>query len=221
MPYTGCKPGGGAKLKIGGKVGKQLVRAVSRNPKLTAKDLHWQALTGGVDCSVYTVQRLLTAAGLCSKRPVPKPLLLPHHIQARLAFARDVVDQDWSQFLFSDEATFWLESCVRRVWDRKGMKFVSRKINYPRNCKFWAVCLLQGLDLSIFQGIMNAEHLCQVYQKPLLPSAKKLFGPSSTEWILQEVNDSNHCSALALAWKAEHHVTTLPWPSSSPDLNPL
>lgn len=141
MPYTGCKPGGGANLKIGGKVGKQLVRAVSRNPKLTAKDLHCQALTGGVDCSVGTVQRFLTAAGLCSKRPVPKPLLLPHHIQARLAFARDVVDQDWSQVLFSDEATFWLESCVRRVWDRKGMKFVARKIKYPQKLQVLGLCV--------------------------------------------------------------------------------
>ena len=37
---------------------------------------------------------------------VPKPLLSAKHIQNRLDFAEANIDRDWSNVIFSDEATF-------------------------------------------------------------------------------------------------------------------
>ncbi|CAF4334429.1 unnamed protein product [Rotaria sp. Silwood2] len=34
-------------------------------------------------------------------------------------------------------------------------------------------------------------------------------------------NDPKHKSNISTAWKQDHHIKTLPWPSLSPDVNPI
>lgn len=40
-------------------------------------------------------------------------------------------------------------------------------------------------------------------------------------WTFQQDNDPKHSSRLVAAWFQEQRVTTLQWPSQSPDLNPI
>ena len=56
-----------------------------------------------------------------------------------------------------------------------------------------------------------------IYQTALLPTLQKL--PEGT--VFQEDNDPKHCSRLCQAWKADHHIQSLSWPTCSPDLNPI
>ena len=46
-----------------------------------------------------------------------------------------------------------------------------------------------------------------------------MFGANNKDWILQEDNDPKHRSHLCTSWKAENGITTLDWPSQSPDAN--
>lgn len=62
--------------------------------------------------------------------------------------------------------------------------------------------------------------MCTLYQRGLLPSAARFFA-GSDNWILQEDNDPKHRSKIAKKWKAENGVRVLPWPSMSPDQNPI
>jgi hypothetical protein len=39
--------------------------------------------------------------------------------------------------------------------------------------------------------------------------------------IFQQDNDPKHTSRLAKQWFANEHIEVLPWPSQSPDLNPI
>ena len=48
-----------------------------------------------------------------------------------------------------------------------------------------------------------------------------MFGADTADWILQEDNDQKHRSRLCTAWKTENGITTLDWPSQSPDANPI
>lgn len=63
--------------------------------------------------------------------------------------------------------------------------------------------------------------MLSIYKRGLLTSAKKMFGVDNAEWILQEDNDPKHRSRLCTSWKAENGITTLDWPSQSPDANPI
>lgn len=48
-----------------------------------------------------------------------------------------------------------------------------------------------------------------------------MFGTGSADWVLVEDNDPKHRSQLCTNWKAENDVTVLPWPSHSPNQNPI
>ena len=63
--------------------------------------------------------------------------------------------------------------------------------------------------------------MVKIYEQGLLLSAELLFGANSDRWILQEDNDSKHCATLSKDWKEENNVKVLPWPSVSPDQNPI
>eukprot|EP00727_Mastigamoeba_balamuthi_P012667 m51a1_g8022 hypothetical protein (100) ;mRNA; r:1618-2674 len=53
--------------------------------------------------------------------------------------------------------------------------------------------------LYTFMCNLNSKKLCHIYNKALLPSAKKMFGPAPDDWVLQEDNDPKHTSKLAKA----------------------
>ncbi|GES88439.1 transposable element Tcb1 transposase isoform X2 [Rhizophagus clarus] len=63
--------------------------------------------------------------------------------------------------------------------------------------------------------------MCSIYERGLIPSACELFGIDSIDWILQEDNDPKYRSKICKKWKEENEVTVLPWPSMSPDQNPI
>ena len=75
--------------------------------------------------------------------------------------------------------------------------------------------------LVCFQQNLNAEFMVTVYKRGLLPSVEYLFGDNSEGWILQEDNDLKHRSKLVNHWKEKNDIEVLPWPSMSPDQNPI
>ena len=75
--------------------------------------------------------------------------------------------------------------------------------------------------LICFQRNLDSLFMCTIYENGLLPSACMLFGEGNIEWILQEDNDPKHRSKICKKWKEEFGVIELPWPSMSPDQNPI
>jgi hypothetical protein len=63
--------------------------------------------------------------------------------------------------------------------------------------------------------------MCEIYKQGLLASASKFFGKDNLDWFLQEDNDPKHRSKIAKTWKQEKGIRVLPWPSMSPDQNPI
>ncbi|KAI3359947.1 hypothetical protein L3Q82_013838, partial [Scortum barcoo] len=106
-------PRSGAPRKISPRGVKMITRTVSKNPRTTRGDLVNDLQRAGTKVTKATISNTLRRQGLksCSARRVP--LLKPVHVQARLKFAREHLDdpeEDWENVIWSDETkieTFW------------------------------------------------------------------------------------------------------------------
>ncbi|KAJ4927837.1 hypothetical protein JOQ06_015639 [Pogonophryne albipinna] len=83
-----------------------ITRTVSKNPRTTRGDLVNDLQRAGTKVTKATISNTLRRQGLksCSARRVP--LLKPVHVQARLKFAREHLDdpeEDWENVIWSDE----------------------------------------------------------------------------------------------------------------------
>jgi len=103
-------------------------------------------------------------------------------------------------------------------WEKK----VVRTVKHPAKVHVWGCFSAQGFgEIICFERNLDAEFMCNIYKRGLLPSAAKLFGEGNKDWMLQEDNDPKHRSKLAKGWKTENNIIELPWPSMSPDQNPI
>ena len=66
------------------------------------------------------------------------------------------------------------------------------------------------MDSIKYQQILN-ENLTA-------PSSKLKMGCG---WTFQQVNDPKHTSKSTQKWFTDRRIKVLPWPSQSPDLNPI
>ena len=151
-----------------------------------------------------------------------KPLLLEVHMEKRLAWATENVDHDWSNVLFSDEASFWGWVPIKRAWSAAGERFLQQTVKHPIKIHVWGCSSQRGFAcLELSTESLNAQKMLQIYEHGLRISAEKMFGANNKDWILQEDNDPKHRSHLSTSWKTENGNTILDWPSQSPDPNPI
>lgn len=83
----------------------------------------------------------------------------------------------------------------------------------------WASFSRQGPGpIHRVDGIMKADQYKHILSETMLPYARDSM---PNEWSFQQDNDPKHTSKLVKAWMQEQHVSQLPWPSQSPDVNPI
>ncbi|KAJ4936404.1 hypothetical protein JOQ06_000998 [Pogonophryne albipinna] len=103
-----------------------ITRTVSKNPRTTRGDLVNDLQRAGTKVTKATISNTLRCQGLksCSARHVP--LLKPVHVQARLKFAREHLDdpeEDWENVIWSDETKielFGLKQMLTHLSSLKG-----------------------------------------------------------------------------------------------------
>ncbi|XP_047993531.1 uncharacterized protein LOC125231968 [Leguminivora glycinivorella] len=76
-----------------------------------------------------TVRRVLHSEGLHNRRPAVKPLLTERHKTARLQFAKDHLDYDWSNVIFTDEKSFRSSQHGRlHLWRRNNTRYDTNNV---------------------------------------------------------------------------------------------
>lgn len=169
-----------------------------------------------------TIRRRLHEAGAKYGPPISKPLLTEKHRSDRLKWAEDHQDNDWDRVIFSDESTIYLNQVKGRVWNLPEKKKVARTVKHPTKCNLWGCFSSKGFGRVIcFKEDLDAELLCKIYKRGLLPTAIGQFGSEPSSWKLLEDNDPKHTSKLATKWREENGIEKIDWPSASPDLNPI
>ena len=227
---TDSLPRSGAPRKISPRGVKIITRTVNKNPRTTRGDLVNDLQRAGTKVTKATISNTLRRQGLksCSARRVP--LLKPVHVQARLKFAREHLDdpeEDWENVIWSYETKIELfgKNSTRRVWRRKNAE-LHPKNTIPTvkhgggNIMLWGCFSARGPGRLIrVKERMNGAMYREILSENLLPSARAL--KMKRGWVFQHDNDPIHTARATKEWLRKKHFKVLEWPSQSPDLNPI
>ena len=180
--------------------------------------------------SLLTVRRALHSEGLHHRRPAKKPQLTESHKQARLRFARDYLDFDWTSVIFSDEKTFQSSQKGRlHLWRRSNTRWREENIvcntesgRISVNMWGWMSAAGPG-ELQYIPTRANSNAYVDVLNNIMLPTVRVVF-PTDDFRTINFVQDNCpiHRARIVQSWfNAHEEVNVIPWPSRSPDLNPI
>ena len=146
----------------------------------------------------------------------------------RLAWAKDHRRWNraqWSDVLFSDEATYVVDAADRKIrcFRRKGERFNQNMVLEKTNRGYGSVNVWGGIighdktPLIRLQGRVTSEtYISDVLQEHVVPLF--LNKPNST---LMQDNAPPHRAIITKDFLADANIPILPWPAVSPDLNPI
>jgi len=187
-----------------------------------------QAIPGRRRISDQSVRNRLHAAGLHARRPVRGPVLTQRHRMNRLQWSRQrlhwTLQQDWRHVSFSDESHFLLQR-----HDRRRRVYRRRNERYAQNCvdeapphggggvMVWGAINYTGRSPLVWvQGRLNAQrYVADILQPHALPL---LVTPGS---VFMHDNARPHSTRFTRDFLTANNVNLLPWPSMSPDINPI
>ncbi len=202
-----------------------IMRTVRNQPRTTQEDLVNDLKAAGTIVIKKTIGNTLRREGLksCSTRKVP--LLKKAHVQVRLKFANEHLndsEENWVKVLWSDEMSS-LASTQLAVFGGGGLLPMTQRTPSPQSnmevetlC-FGSVFLLRGQDnCTASKGRWTGP--CTVRARALKPARALKMGRG---WVFQHDNDPKHTAKATKEWLKKKHVKVLKWLTQSPDLNPI
>lgn len=184
------------------------------------------------DTSVDTIRRALRRSGLVARKKLRRPRLTDEHRLRRLEWAHAhegwTVD-DWHRVLWSDEAKMSRTNGAVSEWVWR----VPDTTNIEERCVIatvqgggghvfvWGCMTAEGVgSLFLIEGRLNAERYKAIMRDRMRGSMIRFFG-NERAGIFQHDNDRKHTSHLVQNYLRRRRITVLPWPSQSPDMNPI
>ena len=185
----------------------------------------------GVQVSANTVSRALCRHGLSAQVKEKKPQLSRKNIKDRLEFAmahQHWTINDWSQVIFSDESKInrFCSNGMSWCWMRDSKQLSSRTVSQTvkhsgGGIMIWGSMSIHGLGVVCkVEGRINQHQYREILEQNLSQTICKFdLDPSSI--IFQQDNALVHTTKMLMEWFSQHCFTLLPWPSQSPNLNPI
>ena len=162
---------------------------------------------------------------LVYRKRLGKPKLSANHKLARLKFASDYIDYGpkWKKVVFSDEKRFNLDGPdgLQYYWHdlRKEPESFSKRQCGGGGIMVWGAVSFGGnTDIVFVEQTMNSLCYQKVLEDNLLPVIEQICG---NDGIFQQDNAPVHNSRSTKQWFTSKNLQVLPWPSRSPDLNPI
>lgn len=227
---TETLPGRGRKRKLSPRSARKICREVDTNPRVELSDIGRMLEAQGTSVSTRTIQRCLNRSGLHGRRPRLKPLHKKCHVAARLNFAKSHLNKEdgfWDRVLWSDETKIELfgRNNGRKIWRKNGEALLPKNTvptvkHGGGSLMFWGAFSSSGTgELIPIKGIMRSEDYIKVLDDNLMSTVLRLG--LGRRFIFQQDNDPKHTSKSVTSWLQHKKITILPWPSMSPDLNPI
>lgn len=177
--------------------------------------------------SAQTIRNRLREAGLRARRPYVGPVLQRQHRRARVRWCTNVQGwnlRNWRRIWFSDESRFPLQrhDGRQRVYRRRNERFANNCVAQVDrfgggSVMMWGAISYTGRsELVLVQGNLTAvryrDEILRPYMLPIMDRQRELF---------QQDNARPHTARLTVDYLDEENINVLPWPSRSPDLNPI
>ena len=177
--------------------------------------------------SDQTVRNRLRHAGIGVRHPVRAIVLNQQHRQNRLQRAqthRVWPQQRWRTVWFSDESRFLEQRADgrARVYRRRNERFATNCIQEVDrfgggSVMMWAAISHTGrTDLVHVNGTLTAQRYCDEILQPHVVPIMQNNGR-----IFQQDNARPHTARITTAYLQNNNIPVLPWPPTSPDLNPI
>ena len=133
--------------------------------------------------------------------------------------------QQWARVLWSDESPYVLRfNRKTRVWRRRSERYerfaTKATVKHDIKINVWGCFASHGVgNLYEVQGILDKHQYKDVLVLMFVENARKLF--DLEDWHFQQDNDPKHTANTTKTWFTRNKTPLLPWPSQSPDLNPI
>jgi len=211
-------------------VDRKITMISKKDPFMTAPAIRKEL---DLNISSRTVQRRLVDSGLHGRISRIVPALSSKNVKDRLCFARQYISlqepessENWRNILWSDESKVNMCGSDGKTFVRRPAlmeykpKYTKKSMKHGGgNIKVWACFSWYGVGpIFWIKENMNAKMYIDILENVMFPYAE-LNMP--LHWKYQQDNDPKHTSKLAKAWFLAKGVPVLPWPSQSPDLNPI
>lgn len=211
---------------------RKMLRLIASGECSTATDVQARLKTEDrVQLSAQTVRRTFQRNGLESRVRRKKPLLRKKHRQQRLEFARKYKNwtvEQWSKVVWSDESKFQIFGSDGRLYCWKRPQEPLRNTHVNPTVKHgggrimvWGCFTSEGIgNLCRIDGGLDSELYRRILSEDFFGTLD-WYGLDVENVIFQHDNDPKHTAKKTKKWLKDYDVNVLPWPSQSPDLNPI
>lgn len=205
----------GRKQKASDEVKKNIVDIVKKNHRYRINDIQNKITSDSFSLSKSSIFRILKSSNMKYSTAIIKPFLTDEHKKTRMQWAKDNINRNWSEVIFSDEASFWLSKGTVRCWHEKGERKIIHRKRHSNKVHVWACISLGGLiTFCIFAENLRAKIYVCILDTYLLPHYK-------CNYVFQQDNSPIHTAKSVKNFLNNNNVTVLNWPPCSPDLNPI
>lgn len=203
-----------------------LLQVLENDPFESAKNARILSQFPG---SQSTVCRRIKASHLKCRIAAKKTELTPQQKQARLIFALNFrlnEQQFWDRVIFSDEKIFQSSKKGKiKVYRPDNQRFNPRFVDRYRasghfSVNVWGWISSRGMGVVWrIEGRFVALTYREILENIMVPSVEQLYPENN--YIFQHDNCPVHTANIVTQWIQNAHIESLPWPSNSPDINPI
>ena len=224
------RPRSGRPKKQSEKQELAMINAVENDRTLNATIISKDPILNPCGLTARRITSTLNDHGLFDSTAIVEAIS-PDIKEERLNFALDFLEKkrDWSFCIFSDESDLFPDKAGKYHYRRYEGERVELDLGPtyrwdPRRVKVWGSISYDGVGTLIrYSENMKATDFIKILEENLLKDYPLLRGTRTRQgkYYFQLDNAPVHRALDVQKFFCNNHITTLIWPSYSPDLNPI